>query len=104
MQSKENLKNRNKELASTDVAEINNAINSLAKRESNIYGELKTLRKYAQLLEKYKDNNSDGAGKEVFDSKNVSATVSKYFKDVSRADKKAGKINLVLGTLIGSLF
>lgn len=101
---KRELKNRNKELSSKDVTEINKAINSLAKRESNIYGELKTLRKYAQLLEKYKDNKSNGTGQEVFKSENVSATVSKYFKDVSRADKKAGKINKVLGTIIVSLF
>ena len=97
----EELATKGKRLASNDSTQIRNAINSLAKRESNIYGELKTLEKYAQLLEKYKDKEDHEIGKALNDQKNkVTELVSKYFKNVSRADKKSSRINAVLGSLI----
>ena len=95
------LANKSKRLASNDSKHIRDAINSLAKRESNIYGELKTLEKYAQLLEKYKDKEDHEIGKALDNEKNkVTELVSKYFKNVSRADKKSSRINAVLGSLI----
>jgi len=97
----EELATKGKRLASNDSTQIRNAINSLAKRESNIYGELKTLEKYAQLLEKYKDKEDHEIGKALDNEKNkVTELVSKYFKNVSRADKKSSRINAVLGSLI----
>tara|TARA_B110000977_G_C10942659_1_gene441484 strand:+ start:329 stop:565 length:237 start_codon:yes stop_codon:yes gene_type:complete len=44
------LANKGKRLSSYDTGQIRNAITSLAKRESNIYSELNTFEKYAQLL------------------------------------------------------
>ena len=99
------LANKGKKLASNDSNQIRLAINSLAKRESNIYGELETLQTYAQLLEKYKDNKNHQISGELTnkDSK-VTELVSKYFKNVSRADNKASKLNIVLSQLLNSAF
>ena len=93
------LANKSKRLASNDLTKIKDAINSLAKRESNIYGELKTLEKYAQLLEKYKDDETH----EVNKKNQITSLVSKYFKNVSRADKNSSKISVVLSALINSI-
>merc|ERR1712086_964375 len=92
----EELATKGKRLASNDSTQIRDAINSLAKRESNIYGELKTLEKYAQLLEKYKDNETH----DVNTKNQITSLVSKYFKNVSRADSKASKLNIVLSQLL----
>ena len=98
------LANKGKRLTSNDSDQIKAAITSLAKRESNIYGELKTLQKYAQLLEKYKDNKDHEISKELDKSANkVTELVSKYFQNVSRADKKSARINAVIGNLVMAL-
>lgn len=100
---KAELKKHNKALSDDDSKAIEDAINSLAKRESNIYGELKTLNKYAQLLNKYKDVKDGEVVKALKDNHNISALVSKYFKDVARADKKSSKLGAVFGSLMMSL-
>ena len=97
------LSQHNKKLATNDLTKIKDAINSLAKRESNIYGELNTLQTYAQLLEKYNNDNTSDAGKALNTDTKITSLVSKYFKNVSRADKNSSKISVVLSALINSI-
>lgn len=100
---KAELAKHNKALSKNDSDAIEAAINSLAKRESNIYGELKTLNKYAQLLNKYKDVKDGEVVDALKNQTNISALVSKYFKNVARADKKSSKLGAVFGSLMMSL-
>jgi len=100
---KAELAKHKKALSPDDSKAIEAAINSLAKRESNIYGELKTLNKYAQLLDKYKDVKDGDVVKALKKQTNISALVSQYFKNVARADKKSSKLGAVFGSLMMSL-
>lgn len=95
------LKNTNKQLSENDKNAINNAITSLAKRESTIYGMLQTFKKYNDLVSKHENTNDETIKKDL-DDLNLSQLVEKYNKENNKAMKKSNKVFTVLGGIMNS--
>lgn len=94
----ERLKSNEKSLSTQDDNSIRKAIDNLAKRESSLYGLLKTLMKYNQLLEKH-DEDTDIGDKIRKDSSMIKA-VSTYFNKVGKIHKSQSKLLTVFGEIV----